>query len=286
MQNTNDPAPAARKSAKAPPLAKLPKLKQPPASVMNAVVKRAEKKTTLAKFNEKTAPLLEARREKELLARRTAAKTGKATLEADDGKDNKGERVDRKAAVYLAAAREICARHLRQDAAVLDIGSNRMSTLSWHRKKARRLVSVDPRSPFQGAGVESVAADFLDYPAAERFELLTCFQVLQHVRDPHAFAQKLLATGETCVVSVPYKWPKGKCKWHLHDPIDELKLLGWFGKQPLERFIAREEGRDSDRLIHVYAGHPAPVAAPAGRSARTRRGLAVLATKLGLRRTD
>jgi hypothetical protein len=282
METTLDPAPAIRKP-KAPSLAKLPKLKQPPASVMNAVVKRAEKKTTLAKFSEKTAPLLEARREKELAARRAAAKNGKAPVKTDVSKE-KVHWDHRKSPIYMAAAREICARHLRPNDAVLDVGSNRTSTLSWHRKKARRMVSIDPRNPYRGQGVESVAADFLDYPAEQHFELVTCLQVLQHVRDAHAFAQKLLAMGDTCVVSVPYKWPKGKCKWHLHDPIDELKLLGWFGKQPLERFIAREDGRDSDRLVHVYAGHPPP--APAGKPTATKGGLAALAAKLGLRRPD
>jgi hypothetical protein len=259
MEKTIDTTAPSRKMKGPPP--KLPKVKKPPTSVMNAVVKRAESKSKLAKFDEKTAPLLEAKREKELLAKRAAAKAEKLAAKAAGLHLKKSYWEGRKDSVYLKAARDICARHLKKHDAVLDVGSNRTPTITWHRKKARRLVSVDLRNPYRGKDVESIAGDFFDYPSEPGFELVTCFQVLEHVPDAHAFAQKLLATGRTCIVSVPYKWPKGKCKWHIHDPVDQVKMLGWFGKAPLEIFIAREETADSDRLICVYEGNLPPVAA-------------------------
>jgi hypothetical protein len=87
---------------------------------------------------------------------------------------------------------------------------------------------------------------------------------------------------------VPYKWPKGKCKWHIHDPVDEVKMLGWFGKAPLEVFIAREETNDSDRLICVYEGNPGmavpepTIRQPLEKSGNVRGFFASIASKLKL----
>jgi hypothetical protein len=288
MEKTIDTAPPSTE-AKTTPKSKLPKVKKPPSSVLDAVVRRAENKSTLARFSEKTAPLVEAKRAKERAAKREAVKVAKASTQAGDkAVVPQGYWAKRKDSVYLKAAREMCGRYLRQGDAVIDVGSNRTPTLTWHRKKARRLVSVDLRNPYRGKGVEPIAGDFFDYPSDPPFELVTCFQVLEHVPDAHAFAQKLLATGKTCVVSVPYRWPKGKCKWHIHDPVDEVKMLGWFGKAPLETFIAREETANSDRLICVYEGSPgmavpAPkVRQPLEKTGNVRGWFANIAAKLKL----
>lgn len=291
MQDTIETESPPRK-AKSTGTAKLPKVKKPPTSVLNAVVKRAENKVTVAKFSEKTADMIEAKRAKEKLARAEALKVKRsAAAKESAGKADKASQgywARRKDAVYLKAAREMCGRYLRQGDAVLDVGSNRTPTLTWHRKKATRLVSVDLRNPYRGKGIESIAGDFFDYPSDPPFELVTCFQVLEHVPDAHAFAQKILATGKTCVVSVPYKWPKGKCKWHIHDPVDEVKMLGWFGKAPVEMFIAREDTAVSDRLICVYEGNPGmavpepTVRQPLEKSGNVRGFFASIASKLKL----
>ncbi|HLT90453.1 MAG TPA: methyltransferase domain-containing protein [Woeseiaceae bacterium] len=157
----------------------------------------------------------------------------------------------RRNSIYLFAARQICARERRNPTAVIDIGSNATPTLEWHRKSGARLVSLDLRRPYVAEGVESLTCDFLEYNPATSYDLVTCFQVLEHVPDPAAFARKLLAIGKTVVVSVPYKWKKGRCKYHLHDPVDERKMKKWFGRDPDYSYIAKELNNVA-RLIQVY----------------------------------
>jgi hypothetical protein len=159
----------------------------------------------------------------------------------------------RQGAVYLAAARRICQLFSPEPSSVIDVGSNGTPTLEWHRADGTRLVSCDLRKPYRADGVESVRGDFLAYDETASFELVTCFQVLEHVPDAGSFAKKLLAVGRTLIVSVPYKWPKGQCKYHVHDPVDDDKMLGWFGRQPTYRYVASEPITGRQRLIHVYA---------------------------------
>ena len=157
----------------------------------------------------------------------------------------------RKRSIYMFAAKQICARQCASPGSVIDVGSNGTPTLEWHRKTATRLVSLDLRRPYVADGVESLTCDFLTYHPDNRFDLVTCFQVLEHVPDPAAFARKLIKIGEVAVVSVPYKWKKGKCRFHLHDPVDERKMKRWFGRKPDYAYVARELNTVG-RLIHVY----------------------------------
>jgi hypothetical protein len=167
----------------------------------------------------------------------------------------------RKDSIYLHVARQICIKYGGEAASVIDIGSNATPTLEWHRGRATRLVSLDLRNPYVAEGVESVKGDFLGFVADSRFDLATCFQVLEHIKDPRSFAQKILDVAKVAVVSVPYKWPKGRSKHHLHDPVDEEKMLQWFGRAPDFRYVAKELN-GIRRMIEVYR-RPEAVAAPA-----------------------
>jgi hypothetical protein len=157
----------------------------------------------------------------------------------------------RKHSIYMFAAKQVCARQGGKPRSVIDVGSNATPTLEWHRKTATRLVSLDLRRPYVAEGVESVKCDFLQYEPDIRFDLVTCFQVLEHVPDPAAFARRLIEIGEVAVVSVPYKWQEGKCRYHLHDPVDEAKMRKWFGREPDFSYVARELN-SVGRLIHAY----------------------------------
>lgn len=157
---------------------------------------------------------------------------------------------NRKDSIYLYAARQICRKFI-VPASVLDVGSNGTPILEWQRDCAKRLVSVDQGKPYIAEGIESLKQDFLDYEENEKFDLVTCFQVLEHVPDPYVFSQKLLRLGKCLVVSVPYKWKAGRCEQHLHDPVDEEKMLIWFGREPDFSYISRELN-NLRRLIHVY----------------------------------
>lgn len=159
--------------------------------------------------------------------------------------------MDRKDSIYLHVAQQICLKYGHEARSVVDIGSNATPTLEWHRPHAARLVSIDLRRPYAGDGIESLKLNFFDFEAKERFDLATCFQVLEHVDDAQRFARKILEVSRLAVVSVPYNWPRGKCKYHVHDPVDEAKMLQWFGKPPLFRYIAKELN-GVRRLIAVY----------------------------------
>jgi hypothetical protein len=157
----------------------------------------------------------------------------------------------RRGLIYLYAARAICRKYGGNPLSVIDIGSNQTPTLEWHRSTATRLVSLDLRRPYVAAGVESMTRDFLELEPSERFDLATCFQVLEHVPHPTAFAQKLLQISSTTIVSVPYRWAAGMCKHHIHDPVDGKKMQGWFGRKPSYSYVARELNK-RERLIQVY----------------------------------
>jgi 2-polyprenyl-3-methyl-5-hydroxy-6-metoxy-1,4-benzoquinol methylase len=157
----------------------------------------------------------------------------------------------RKDSIYLYAARLICEKYGKDAMSVLDVGSNGTPTLEWHRSTAKELVSLDLRNPYVADSVVSIERNFFDYFPETRFDLVTCFQVLEHIPDAKAFAKKLLDCGKILVTSVPYKWPAGACKYHIHDPVTNAKMFEWFDKKPRFTYVAREFNR-RERLIHVY----------------------------------
>lgn len=165
----------------------------------------------------------------------------------------------RKNSVYIHAAQAVCRRFGNSPRSVLDVGSNGTPTLEWHRQSAERLLSLDMNKPYRAEGVESVRTDFLKFESDTKFDLVTCFQVLEHVPNPKAFAQKLLSMGDVVVASVPYKWPEGRCALHLHDPVDRKKMHAWFDREPNYSYVSKEIERNSlERLIHVYLMNQPP----------------------------
>jgi hypothetical protein len=74
-------------------------------------------------------------------------------------------------------------------------------------------------------------------------------QVLEHLENPAEFAQKLFQSGQTVIISVPYKWPSGIQKNHVQDPVDEQKLKCWTGRDAIELLIVCDR---RERLIAVY----------------------------------
>ena len=102
-------------------------------------------------------------------------------------------------------------------------------------------------------GVTRISTNFLEYNPEKKYDIVTCLQVLEHINDNDVekFAKKLFDISEKYVViSVPYKWKKGICKWHCQDPVDKDKLLKWTSVTPNEEYIITDRGMD--RLISVY----------------------------------
>src|SRR5687768_6613615 len=97
-------------------------------------------------------------------------------------------------------------RDLSQEAnSVLDVGSAACPYLDWF-PHVRERVSIDLANPYKAPGILAVKADFLGWDPGRMFDVVTCLQVLEHIKDVEAFAGKLLSIGDIVVVSVPYKW--------------------------------------------------------------------------------
>ena len=84
-------------------------------------------------------------------------------------------------------------------------------------------------------------------------DIITCFQVLEHLKDGDVeeFAKKLLREGRIAIVSVPYMWPENQCEYHVQDPVDVEKLIGWFGKNPAFLHVVTEKVKLA-RLIAIF----------------------------------
>ena len=103
----------------------------------------------------------------------------------------------------------------------------------------------------ENTSVRTIMCDFYRWVPDKNYHVVTCLQVLEHLDDPTTFAKKLfdLSNG-IVIISVPYKWPKGFCKYHVQDPVTEDKILGWTGRKCLESYVIEDSG--VQRIICVY----------------------------------
>jgi hypothetical protein len=153
--------------------------------------------------------------------------------------------------IYYQVVRVIASKLGENAGSIIDVGSAGCPYLDWFQNIPVR-TSLDLKRPYVAPGINPLKADFLTWEPDRRYDLATCLQVLEHVPDATAFAQKLLATANIVVVSLPYKWPVGYVKSHVHDPVDEAKLLSWFGRKPNYTYICREFETEVERIIQVY----------------------------------
>ncbi|TWI02974.1 hypothetical protein IP90_02076 [Luteimonas cucumeris] len=161
----------------------------------------------------------------------------------------------RKDLVYYQVVRIIVAGMSCDTRTMLDVGSGNCPYLEWFPQVPER-TSLDMRSPYMSDSVQGVKANFLAWTPKERFGLVSCLQVLEHVPDATAFAQKLLDVSDALVISVPYRWPFGKTKSHVQDPVDEEKLFAWFKREPNYQYLCQEISADVKRLVQVYDRFP------------------------------
>lgn len=152
---------------------------------------------------------------------------------------------------YYARVLTFARQYAPAGGSVVDVGGRDCEYIRWFDWFDRKVI-IDLRPPPASPGVETVAADFVSWQPAGRFDLVLCLQVLEHLADPSPFCRKLLSTGRTVIVSVPYRWPRGLCKYHLQDPVDEEKLRGWAGRSPRECAVVRDGNRA--RLVAVFGG--------------------------------
>jgi hypothetical protein len=132
---------------------------------------------------------------------------------------------------------------------IIDIGS-RKSPVMEHLAASidKTMLDIEPIPPMHG--INLITADFYKWVPDKPYDVVLCLQVLEHLSRPAKFTQKLFQTGKHVIISVPYKWSKGLCKYHVQDPIDEAKLKSWTGRAPDEQYIIRDGGRE--RIVCVY----------------------------------
>lgn len=163
----------------------------------------------------------------------------------------------RKGLAYYQAVLDLSRKHVPAGASVIDVGASNtrlVDQLTWFPCR----IALDNAFVFPRRGVRRVRADFMEYRRASAFDLVLCLQVIEHQEDPRAFTRKLLATGRTVIISVPYRWPAGAVASHREDPVDEAKLRDWAGREPLESLIVNDARQ---RLVAVFRGdHPPPAA--------------------------
>ena len=97
-----------------------------------------------------------------------------------------------------------------------------------------------------------IKSDFLTWEVNKKYDIATCMQTLEHITDKNIinFTQKLFDLSDHLIISIPYKWEKGACKYHCQDPVDKQKLFSWTGRKPDEHIIVKDSKRK--RMIAYY----------------------------------
>lgn len=136
---------------------------------------------------------------------------------------------------------------------ILDVGSWDTPVATWGSFRRRYTCDLghSPRLP----GVVSHIGDFLTWRPPELMDVVTCLQVLEHLPDGVAqrFGRKLLETGESVIVSVPYLWAPGIEPDHVQDPVDLAKLERLMGQPAQFSSVIPDGPRNRrPRLVAVW----------------------------------
>lgn len=134
--------------------------------------------------------------------------------------------------LYYRAVYQIVAVVADGADSVIDVGSAETDYVTWFDwigEKVQLNRGFTRKAP---EGVRRISTDFFDWTPDRTYDIALCLQVLEHVEDARGFCDRLKATARQLVVSVPYNWPPGRVASHVHDPVDEEKLMGWMGLRP------------------------------------------------------
>jgi hypothetical protein len=154
----------------------------------------------------------------------------------------------RKESNYYKKVLEIIQRH-RNYESIIDIGSANTEILKDLPFKDK--VCLDINKLPENEGVRTIKCDFYKWTPDKKYDIVTCLQVLEHLDDPSTFAKKLFELSKGIVIiSLPYMWPMGFCKYHVQDPVSEEKILSWTGRTYNEAYII--EDATVKRIVCVY----------------------------------
>lgn len=134
---------------------------------------------------------------------------------------------------------------------IIDIGGWAGSFVSRTNMNEKVCLDRGQKEP-SAAGVKLITEDFLTWTPDKKYDMCTCLQVLEHIQDEHVsgFAEKLFTCSPRVLISVPYMWSHGSCKYHYQDPVDEKKLFKWTKRHPVESILVEDNNRR--RLINLY----------------------------------
>lgn len=134
---------------------------------------------------------------------------------------------------------------------ILDVGAMSTPVASWGDFTTR--IAIDRRLQLATIpGVTYLTADWLTY-RPPLVDLITCLQVLEHIGDDDIlpFARKLVSSCRRLIVSVPFMWPAGKCRYHQRDPVSLGDLTAWLGLAPIRSCVVAD---DTQRLVAEFHG--------------------------------
>ena len=165
---------------------------------------------------------------------------------------------------YYARALAMGRRWCAAPSTVLDVGpSDCEYAFSFLPDAKVTLIDLAPTFEAVPAGARFIHGDFTQVQIPPH-DLVFCLQVLEHVPDPSASAQRLLTAARgALIVSVPLELVHPIPAMR-RAPIDRSVLRAWFGRSRQDEEVVRGEvyrGVRWDRIVQVYAG-PAPRVAP------------------------
>lgn len=157
--------------------------------------------------------------------------------------------IQRKESNYYKKVNDILSK--LQFTSIIDIGARKSPTLEKVDNNIYKssLDIIDIKN--EDKNINYIKADFYTWVPDRKYDIVLCLQVLEHLDKPTEFAQKLFDTGNKVIISLPYKWPKGRCIYHVQDPVDENLIKQWTNRNPLESYII-EEDNGIKRIICVY----------------------------------
>jgi hypothetical protein len=105
-------------------------------------------------------------------------------------------------------------------------------------------------------GIQANIQDFYTWHPDKVYDVVIAMQVVEHVSNPTRFMRKLLKTGRTVVVTVPYKWDDHHMEFHKHHKIALEDMRQWAGKHELHFHVSQDTGKGqySQRLLMVFQG--------------------------------
>ena len=84
----------------------------------------------------------------------------------------------------------------------------------------------------------------------DRFDLIICHQVIEHLEEPARFAALLGAKARRVILSTTFETPAGMIRGHVQDPIDLEKLESWLPSPPICTLVSR--GPVGGKVLTVY----------------------------------